>query len=226
MENDSRSTGEVESRPANEDEERLVEALRGGDEAALVKLVRLHGSTMLRVARLYVSSDAVAEEVVQETWLAVLTGIDRFEGRSSFRWWLFRILANRARTRAMAEGRTVPFAALTDRELAAAEHSVEADRFRGAGERFAHHWTSSPERWAELPEERLLSHETVAVVERAAAALPPAQRAVITLRDIVGWDADEVCDQLGITAANQRVLLHRARAKVRRALARHLAPSC
>ena len=179
---------------------------------------------MLRVARLYVSSEAVAEEVVQETWLAVLTGIDGFEGRSSLKTWLFRILTNKAQTRAAKEGRSVPFTTLSE-ELDAAELSVEADRFRGAGERFADHWTSSPERWSELPEASLLTHETIAIVERAAASLPPAQRAVVTLRDIVGWDADEVCEVLGITATNQRVLLHRARTKVRKALERHLAPS-
>jgi RNA polymerase sigma-70 factor, ECF subfamily len=226
MEDDSRPTGQVERRPASAEERRLVEALRAGDEDAFVELVRMHGPTMLRVARLYVSSGAVAEEVVQETWLAVLTGIGRFEGRSAFKRWLFRILANRARTRAVAEGRTVPFAALSEEELGATELSVAADRFRGAGERFAHHWTSSPERWAELPEASLLSHETIAIVEGAAAALPPAQRAVITLRDIVGWDADEVCELLGITAANQRVLLHRARTRVRKALEQYLASSC
>jgi RNA polymerase sigma-70 factor, ECF subfamily len=209
-----------------EDERRLVEALRAGDEDAFVQLVRLHGPTMLRVARLYVSSGAVAEEVVQETWLAVLTGIGRFEGRSSFKWWLFRILANRARTRAAEEGRSVPFTALTTDEPGAAELSVEAERFRGAGERWAHHWSSSPERWTDLPETSVLSQETIATVERAAAALPPAQRAVVTLRDILGWDANEVCRLLEISAANQRVLLHRARTKVRKTLEQHLAPSC
>jgi RNA polymerase sigma-70 factor, ECF subfamily len=179
---------------------------------------------MLRVAQLYVSSRAVAEEVVQETWLAVLNGIGRFEGRSSFKTWLFRIVANRAQTKAAAEGRSVPFSALGDEELLADEPSVDADRFRGSDERFAHHWTSSPPRWNELPETSLLSNETLAIVERAAATLPPAQRAVLTLRDIVGWDADEVCMVLGISAINQRVLLHRARTKIRKALELHLRP--
>jgi RNA polymerase sigma-70 factor, ECF subfamily len=198
-----------------------VEALRAGDEEAFVQLVHLHGPTMLRVARLYVSTDAVAEEVLQETWLAVLTGIGRFEHRSSLKTWLFRILTNKAQTRAAKEGRSIPFATLS-KELGAAEVSVEADRFRGAGERFADHWTSSPERWTELPEASVLTHETIEIVERAAASLPPAQRAVVTLRDIVGWDAHEVCEVLGITATNQRVLLHRARTKVRKALEQHL----
>jgi RNA polymerase sigma-70 factor (ECF subfamily) len=215
----------VEGRGASaaERESRLVEALAAGDEQAFVELVRLYGPSMLRVARLYVSSGAVAEEVVQETWLKVLTAIDRFEGRSSLKTWLFRILANTAQTRATREGRSIPFTALSDPELDVAEPSVEVDRFRGAGKRFADHWTSSPQRWAELPETSLLSQETLAVVERAAASLPPAQRAVLTLRDILGCDADEVCEILEISAGNQRVLLHRARAKVRKVLERHLA---
>ena len=219
----SASPAPVERPRAGADDRGLVEALRAGDEDAFVQLVRLHGPTMLRIARLYASSRAVAEEVVQETWIAVLTGIGRFEGRSSFKTWLFRILTNRAKTSAATEGRSVTLAALSEAELADAEFSVQADRFRGPAERWAHHWSSSPQRWSELPEASLLSHETITVVERAAASLPPAQRAVVTLRDIVGWDADEVCEVLGITAANQRVLLHRARTKVRKALEQHVA---
>jgi RNA polymerase sigma-70 factor (ECF subfamily) len=210
---------------ARAEETRLVEALRAGDEEAFVRLVRLHEPTMLRVARLYTSSRAIAEEVVQETWLGVLTGIGRFEGRSSFRTWLFRILVNKAKTRAVAERRSVSFAALSEAEVGAPELSVEADRFRAAGERWAHHWTSSPERWAELPEVSLLSQETIATVEQAAALLPAAQRAVVILRDVVGCDAHEVCDIVGTTATNQRVLLHRARTKVRSALEQRLASS-
>jgi RNA polymerase sigma-70 factor, ECF subfamily len=225
MERHPPSTAAVETRTASVEEKRLVAALRAGDEEVFVELVRRHGPPMLRVAQLYVTSQAVAEEVVQETWLAVLTGIGRFEGRSSFKTWLFRILANRAQSRAAKEGRSVPFSALRDEELAAAEPSVEPNRFRGAGERFAHHWTSSPQRWAELPEASLLSQETVAIIEQAVASLPPVQRAVVTLRDIVGLHADEVCEVLEISTTNQRVLLHRGRTKVRQALERHLEPS-
>src|ERR671918_130828 len=137
MERHSPSTPPVEIPPASAEEGRLVEALRGRDEEAFVQLLRAYGPTMLRVAQLYVSSRAVAEEVVQETWLAVLTGIGRFEGRSSFKTWLFRILKNRAQTSAASEGRSDPFAALGDEELGVAEVSVLADRFRRAGERFA-----------------------------------------------------------------------------------------
>jgi RNA polymerase sigma-70 factor, ECF subfamily len=223
MQHHSPSTAPLGHRPASVEESGLVEALSAGDERAFVELVRLQGPSMLRIARLYVSSRAVAEEVVQETWLAVLAGIGRFEGRSSLKTWLFRILTNRAQSRAAKEGRSVPFSALVGEEIGAAERSVEAARFRGPEQRFAYHWTSSPERWADVPEASLLSRETISIVERAAVALPPAQRAVITLRDILGWDADEVCEFLGISATSQRVLLHRARTKVRKALEQHLA---
>jgi RNA polymerase sigma-70 factor (ECF subfamily) len=206
----------------SDEESRLVEGLRGRDEEAFVALVRMHGPTMLRVARHYGLSRAVAEEVMQETWLAVLTGIGGFEGRSSFKTWLFRIHANRVFGRATKERRSVPFSALGEAEVGTDEPSVDSDRFRDEGERFAHHWTSSPQRWGELPEATLLSRETISIVERVAVSLPPAQRAVIVLRDIVGWDAAEVCEVLEITDANQRVLLHRARTKVRKALERHL----
>jgi RNA polymerase sigma-70 factor (ECF subfamily) len=225
VEDHSRSTVSVGGRSPSAEEDRLVEALRAGDEDAFVQVVHLYGPTMLRIARLYAPNRAVAEDVVQETWLAVLTGIGRFEGRSSFKTWLFRILTNRAKTGAAMEGRTMSFAALSQAELADAEPSVEADRFREPTERWAHHWRSSPERWSELPEASLLSHETIAVVEQAAASLPPAQRAVVILRDIVGWGPDEVCDVLGITTTNQRVLLHRGRTKVRKALERHFGSS-
>jgi RNA polymerase sigma-70 factor, ECF subfamily len=220
----SPEAGSVEGRRASAEERRLVQALCAGEDDAFIQLVRLHGPAMLRVARLYVSSTAVAEEVVQETWLAVLTGIGRYEGRSSFKTWLFRILRNQAQTRGLKEGRSVPFTALGE-ETGPGEPAVDAERFRGAGERFADHWSSSPQRWTELPEESVLSAETIELVERAAALLPPPQRVVITLRDILGWDADEVCELLEITATNQRVLLHRARTKVRKALEEHLAPT-
>jgi RNA polymerase sigma-70 factor (ECF subfamily) len=219
------SAAQVESQAAGADERRIVEAISAGDEEAFVQLVHLYGATMLRVAQLYVTSRAVAEEVVQEAWLGVLVGIERFEGRSSLKTWLFRILANRAQSRAAAEGRSVPFSALSDEEVAAAELSVDRARFHGPGARWADHWTSSPKRWSELPEESALLRETVEVVERTVASLPPAQRAVVTLRDLVGWSADEVCELLEISAANQRVLLHRGRTKVRQALERHLASS-
>jgi RNA polymerase sigma-70 factor (ECF subfamily) len=200
---------------------RLVEALRAGNEAAFVEAVRLHSPLMLRVATLYVSSRAVAEEVVQEAWLGVLTGIGRFEGRSSFKTWLFRILTNTAKTRAEREGRSVPFSSLVSAELEAGEPSVDPDRFLPEGERWASYWASTPRRFDELPEARLLSGETLEVAQTAIAGLPGAQRAVITMRDIAGFTSEDVCDALAISEGNQRVLLHRARTKVRRALEVH-----
>jgi RNA polymerase sigma-70 factor (ECF subfamily) len=199
---------------------RLVEGLRAGDEAAFAQLMREYGASMLRVAQMYVSSRAVAEEVVQEAWLGVLKGIGRFEGRSSLKTWLFRIVANTAKTRGVREARSVPFSALGDD----GEHepSVDPDRFLGAGERFPGHWALPPESWAGVPEGRLLAQETLDVIEREIERLPPAQRAVITMRDVQGFTSEEVCNALDLTETNQRVLLHRARAKVRSALEEYM----
>ena len=192
----------------------VVRALREGDESAFTELVRRYQPSLLRVARMYVSNRAVAEEVVQETWLAVLKGIDRFEGRSSLKTWIFRILTNTAKTRAQREGRTVPFSSLGTGE-GPPEQAVGLDRFTRAG-----YWISPPDSW---PEERLLSTETRSVVEHAIAELPAAQRAVISLRDVEGWSAQEVRNVLDLSETNQRVLLHRARTKVRRAIDEYLA---
>jgi RNA polymerase sigma-70 factor (ECF subfamily) len=196
---------------------RLVDGLRAGDEAAFVELVRRYGPSMLRVAQLYVRSRAVAEEVVQEAWVGVLNGISRFEGRSSLRTWIFRILTNTAKTRAVREGRSVPFSALTPEDEGP---SVDPDRFLGPGERYAGHWASPPASWG--PDDRLVAAETLAVFEAEIEALPPAQSLVITMRDVEGWSAEEVCNTLDLSETNQRVLLHRARTKVRRALEEYL----
>jgi RNA polymerase sigma-70 factor (ECF subfamily) len=199
-----------------DDERRLVEALRAGEEEAFVALIRRHGPAMARVARLWVKSPSVAEEVVQETWLSVLGALERFEGRSSLRTWIFAILVNCARRRAEREGRSIPFAALG--EAGPDEQEVDADRFLDDGHpRFPSAWAAPVDTWAALPEERLLGREALAVVGEAIAALPPAQREVISLRDVEGWPAEEVCALLGISEGNQRVLLHRARSRVRRA---------
>ena len=195
-------------------------ALRRGEEQAFSALVDEYGPSMLRVARMYVSTRAVAEEVVQEAWLGVLSGIGRFEGRSSLKTWIFRIVANLAKTRGEREGHTIPLSS-----VAAGEgedgRTVDADRFLTGG-RWAGHWTSAPNRWSELPEERLIDGETMAVVQDAIAALPESQRTVVTLRDVDGWSSDEVCNVLELSETNQRVLLHRGRAKVRRALESYL----
>ena len=196
----------------------IVEALRAGDEATFAMLVAQYGASMLRVAQMYVRTRAVAEEVVQEAWLGVLRGIHRFEGRSTLKTWVFRILTNTAKTRGEREGRTVPFSAL---EGADDEAAVEPERFQSEG-RWADHWAAPPSPWTDIPENRLLSTETREVVARAIAALPPAQATVITMRDVEGFESEEVCNVLAISETNQRVLLHRARSKVRRALEDYL----
>jgi RNA polymerase sigma-70 factor, ECF subfamily len=194
----------------------LVERLRARDERAFAELVEAWSPSMLRLARMHVPSQAVAEEVVQEAWLGVLQGIDRFEGRSSLKTWVFRILLNRAMTRGVREARSVPFAALAARE-AAADEPVDADRFTRDGA-----WASPPRRWEDSPELKARSDETLAVARAAIEQLPPMQRLVITMRDLEGFPSDETCNALDITETNQRVLLHRARAKVRAALEEHL----
>jgi RNA polymerase sigma-70 factor, ECF subfamily len=196
------------------DELALVDGLRSGDEETFATLVRSYGPSMLRVARLYVGSRAVAEEVVQEAWIAVLNGSARFEGRSSLKTWIFRILANKAKTRAVKEGRTIPFSALEP-----ARPAVDPGRFRGPEDRFPGHWTVHP---SSLPEERLLESETLALVESEIGKLPPAQALVITMRDVEGFDSEDVCNALDVSETNQRVLLHRARSKVRAALEDYL----
>jgi RNA polymerase sigma-70 factor, ECF subfamily len=196
-------------------ESALVDALRAGDEEAFTELVREYQPSLVRVARIYVPTQAAAEEVAQETWLAVLNGLDRFEGRSSLRTWIFRILTNIAKTRGQRDGRTLPFSALQDPGRVP-EAAVDADRFLDPEHpRWPGHWAARPEPW---PEDALLSGETQAVIAEAIEALPATQRAVISLRDLEGWSSEEVRNALELSETNQRVLLHRARSKVRRAL--------
>ena len=204
---------------AGSDERDLLEALRSGDEAAFMVLVERYGPSMLRVARTFVPTQAIAEEVVQDAWLGVLRGLDRFERRSSLKTWIFRILTNVAKTRGERESRSVPFSS-----LAAAgpdEPAVDPSRFdppqgaRGV-------WAAPPASWEDVPEERLVAQETLALVGEAIATLPAQQRTVITLRDVEGWSSDEVRNVLQISETNQRVLLHRARSKIRRALEEHV----
>jgi RNA polymerase sigma-70 factor, ECF subfamily len=203
------------------EDSQLVAALRAGDEAAFARIVREWHPSLLRVAQIFVPSRAIAEDVVQETWLRVLGALDRFEGRSSLKTWVFRILVNTAKTRAQREGRVLPFSALNNPGRIP-EAAVDADRFRPEDdERYPGHWSAPPR---ELPEERLLAAETRALIAAAIDALPPTQAAVIRLRDVDGWSSEEVRNALDITEVNQRVLLHRARAKVRQALEDYLAP--
>jgi RNA polymerase sigma-70 factor (ECF subfamily) len=202
------------------EESELVAKLRAGDERAFTALVETHHRKMIAVARSYVKTQAVAEEVVQESWLAVLKGLDGFEGRSSLSTWILRILMNKAMTRGGREARSVPFSSLAADDQP--EPAVEPVRFRPAGQPLAGNWSSFPTDWSTLPEEKLLGRETLEVVKRRIEGLPEAQRTVITMRDVAGCSAQEVCDVLEISAANQRVLLHRARSKVRAAIERHL----
>jgi RNA polymerase sigma-70 factor, ECF subfamily len=206
---------------ASADDLRLVAGLRDGDEAVFAALLEQYHNPMIRLAAMYVNDRAVAEEVVQETWVAVLQGISRFEGRSSLKTWLFRILTNRAKTRAQREGRYVPLTLSDDADTD--EPAVSAERFHPAGDEWPGDWLVEPAPWDTIPETRLLSLETRATIQRAIDMLPPNQREVITLRDIQGFGSEEVCNVLNISESNQRVLLHRARSKVRQALESYLA---
>ena len=200
-------------------EEKLLEALRAGDEAAFRELVHEYQPSLVRVARIYVPTQAAAEEVAQETWLGVLKGLDRFEGRSSLRTWIFRILTNIAKTRAVRDGRTLPFSALQDPGRVP-EAAVDADRFLDPEHpRWPGHWAVKPEHW---PEDALLAAEVRELLAEAIEALPATQRAVISLRDVEGWSSEEVRNALDLSETNQRVLLHRARSKVRAALETYL----
>jgi RNA polymerase sigma-70 factor (ECF subfamily) len=201
------------------DEETLA-ALRRGDEAVFAELVRQHQALMLRVAARYVRNRTLAEEVVQETWLGVLNGLDRFEGRASVKTWIFRILVNRAISRAQREGRAVPFSSLGGEDPD--EPAVDPDRFRPQDDRWAGGWKRFPD---PLPEERLLARETLDLIEAAIGELPERQHLVIVMRDIEGWSSGEVCQALSISEANQRVLLHRARSKVRSCLESYFDPA-
>ena len=211
---------ETEGDPRTDDA-RLVAALRQGDEAAFAALVARHHASMVRVATLYVRDRDVAEEVAQDAWVAVLQGLDRFEARASLKTWIFRVLANRARTRGVRDQRVVPFAMLQG-EGSGPDRSVDPDRFFPPGHDDAGHWSSPPRSWEGAPEARLLADETGAHIAAAIAALPEGQRAVVVLRDVEGWAAAEVCHVLGLTETNQRVLLHRARSRIRGALAQYL----
>jgi RNA polymerase sigma-70 factor (ECF subfamily) len=196
-------------KPAVEEDQALLERLRAGDERAFEALVARHDGALRRVARTFVRTDSAADDVVQETWLGVVRGLGAFEGRSSLRTWIFRILVNKARTRATRDSRSLPFSALESDEGPA----VEPGAFAADGR-----WVSAPARLEGDPETGLLSAELRRQLRQAVEGLSPDQRAVITLRDLVGLSAPEVCDLLELSDANQRVLLHRARARVRTAL--------
>jgi RNA polymerase sigma-70 factor (ECF subfamily) len=205
---------------ASPEDLQLVQALRAGNEVAFMMLVERYGPAMLRLARMYVPTRAIAEDVVQEAWLGVLKGLDGFQGRSSLRTWIFRILVNTAKTRGQRESRSIPFSSLwaPDPE---SEPAVEPERFRAVGDQWPNSWLDKPTSWEGVPEDHLLSQETLDRVKESIDLLPPNQREVIRLRDVLGWSSEDVCDALDISATNQRVLLHRARSKVRAALERY-----
>lgn len=202
------------------DERSLVASLRSGDEAAFMRLVEQYQPAMVRLALVYVHDPAIAEEVAQETWLSVLKNLDQFEGRSSFKTWLFHILVNGARSRSQRERRSVPFSALAgpDEEAAVGEPSVPSERFRPEGDPYAGGWTTIPQRWDQVPEANIASQETRERIMEAIERLPANQQSVIRLRDVEGYAPEDVCQILGVSEANQRVLLHRARSRVRQAL--------
>jgi RNA polymerase sigma-70 factor (ECF subfamily) len=205
------------------DDGSVIEALRRGDKIAFAHLVDHYHASLRRVARLYISNRAVADEVVQDAWLGVIQGIWAFEGRSSLKTWIFRILINRAKTRAAREGRTVPFAGFGADDVGAPEAAVSPDRFWPADHPTEPgHWTSPPRDFVASPEHRLLGREAGEQLQKAIDTLPPNQRLVLTLRDVEGCSTEEVCNALGIQETNGRVLLHRARAKVRAALEPYL----
>jgi RNA polymerase sigma-70 factor, ECF subfamily len=195
-------------------------ALRSGDEAVFGRLVDAYHTAMVRLASHYVPDASVAEEVAQETWIAFLQSLDRFEGRSSLKTWLFRTLLNCARNRKRKEVRSVPFSVAFDPETPAAP-SVDNARFQTQGP-WQGHWAIAPRAFEIDGEHALLQQELSVRVQRALETLTPAQREVINLRDLEGWNAEETCEVLGISEANQRVLLHRARSKVRAELERYL----
>ncbi len=199
------------------DEQTLIAALRAGDEAAFSALVERYQASMVRIAGIYVADDDAAEEVTQETWVALLRGLDRFEGRSSLKTWLFTILTNRAKTRAARDGRSVRLELEDSLEESSTVPSWRFQMMDDSGR--VGHWTEAgaPRPWNQ-PEAQFLAGETRAVIDAAIERLPPNQRAVISLRDIEGFTSDDVCNMLSISETNQRVLLHRARSRVRQAL--------
>jgi RNA polymerase sigma-70 factor (ECF subfamily) len=208
---------------ASTDDGALIAALRAGDQDAFAALVDKFYMPMLRLAMVYVPSRVVAEDVVQETWLGVLQGLSRFEGRSSLKTWIFRILTNRAKTRGEREHRSIAFSSLQPSVAETNEPTVDSGRFWPDDHpQWANVWVSYPRSWEGMPEERALTRELRAQIEQVIAALPPHQREVITLRDVEGWSAEEACTLLDLSEANQRVLLHRARAKVRAAIEQYM----
>ncbi len=195
-----------------------LEALKRGDEATFVDVIQRYHGPMLRLAMAYVRDHHVAEDVVQETWLTAIRALDRFEGRSSLKTWIFGIVINVARSRRRKESRLLPFTALLRRDDAdRRQRTVDPSRFTAAGD-----WRALPNQWDNIPEARLIAGEILQRVKAAIEDLPPKHREVIVLRDVAELEARTVSDMLGISAENQRVRLHRARAAVRKRLEEYL----
>ena len=205
-----------------EDESQLVAALRSGDEDAFTRLVERYHSGMIRFAQQYVPDRSAAEGVVQEAWLGMLRGLNRFEGRASLKTWIYSIVLNCARSRARRDRRTIPFSAIERPTDEPFEPAVDPSRFRGPDDQYPGGWVAFPRSWGDAPDERLLAAEARQHLQAAIDALPPSQREVVLLRDVQGFSADETCTILNVSEVNQRVLLHRGRSRVRRALERYL----
>ena len=205
--------------PGSESDEQIVAALRAGDERAFRELFARSYPMMKRVARGYVASDAVAEEIVQDTWMAIITGIERFEGRSALGTWMFSILTNQAKTHGARERRALPFASVAPTDVE--EPAVDPGRFQKDDEAWPGHWATPPRPW-QKPERRLLSLEARDQLKEALAGLPERQRAIVVLRDVEGLSAEEVCELLELSQENQRVLLHRGRSRLRAVLEDYL----
>ena len=200
-------------------DEQIVAALRAGDERTFRELFERSYPMMKRVARSYVASDAVAEEIVQDTWMAIVTGIERFEGRSALGTWMFSILTNQAKSHSARERRALPFSSIGPTEPD--EPSVDPDRFQTDDEAWPGHWATPPRPW-QKPERRLLALEARQQLKQALAELPERQRLIVVLRDVEGLSAEEVCDLLALSQENQRVLLHRGRSRLRAFLEEYL----
>ena len=205
--------------PAAGPDGRTVAALRAGDERAFRELFERSYPMMKRVARGYVASDAVAEEIVQDTWMAIVTGIERFEGRAALGTWMFSILTNQAKSHGARERRAVPFASIAPADVE--EPAVDSDRFQKDDEAWPGHWATPPRPW-QKPERRLLSLEAREQLKEALSQLPERQRLIVVLRDVEGLSAEEVCDLLELSQENQRVLLHRGRSRLRAFLEQYL----
>jgi len=209
--------------PGSESDEQIVAALRAGDERTFRELFARSYPMMKRVARGYVASDAVAEEIVQDTWMAIITGIERFEGRSALGTWMFSILTNQAKTHCARERRALPFASVAPTDVE--EPAVDPGRFQKDDEAWPGHWATPPRPW-QKPERRLLSLEARDQLKEALAGLPERQRAIVVLRDVEGLSAEEVCELLELSQENQRVLLHRGRSRLRAFLEEYIDGEC